>query len=524
MKTILIIILFSVAYFSCTKTNEPGTSPSPAPTPQLPKLVTNAPTDLTVFSVLLSGRLVDTGSSKLTEWGIVVDTLPMPTTGRNLNKFIRPAISNGNFSVNIIAIPSNKNWYVRAYGINAQGTGYGEEIRFSSLPEKVYFGNVTLSSQQDVITFGANNYTTIRGSLYIDGPVNDLSPLSSLAIVGNGFEVKNSNLQNFLGLEKLEIVGIDFIHMFRIENNPLLRNFSGMKSLKMVNGDFYIINNDALQNFTGLEKFVTSANFEFRIASCDALTSFTGLENMQSILGRVMIIDNPLLSDISAWSNLSTIKERLSFVNNASLQKLDGLEKLTRLEGIELVNNPMLTDINGLRNLDTITEFINIDNNDALTNLTAFNKINKLQYLLISNNALISNLEGFKNLQLLQHTLHIENNSSLSNLQGLRRLKEMGKLEVYSNSSLLNLAGLDSLTTINNDVISINIAFNNQIQSLDGLQKAVNVYGSIQIFTNPALVNYCGLKPLFLAGYSQYFSAQNNGANPTQTQIISSCP
>jgi hypothetical protein len=124
----------------------------------------------------------------------------------------------------------------------------------------------------------------------------------------------------------------------------------------------------------------------------------------------------------------------------------------------------------------------------------------------------------------MKYRLLIENNSGLTDLQGLRRLKSLSKLEILSNSSLLNLNGLDSLSAIIDNPYSITIWSNGQLQSLDGLQQLRTAHGTIQISVNSALTNFCGLKPLFIVGYNASFITSFNASNPTQSQVVSSCP
>ena len=50
---------------------------------------------------------------------------------------------------------------------------------------KTLVGDVTLTTQAKVITFGANNYTNVTGNVSITvGDISDLSPLSTLDTVG----------------------------------------------------------------------------------------------------------------------------------------------------------------------------------------------------------------------------------------------------------------------------------------------------------------------------------------------------
>jgi hypothetical protein len=83
------------------------------------------------------------------------------------------------------SLPSNTTLYFRSYAINSKGVGFGNEIVFTTLTEKIYNGDITLATQQEVIDFGQNNYTTINGSLCINGEINDLTPLKSLVIINN---------------------------------------------------------------------------------------------------------------------------------------------------------------------------------------------------------------------------------------------------------------------------------------------------------------------------------------------------
>jgi hypothetical protein len=515
---------FVFAISSCKK-NDDQISPPPTPAPKVPIVLTNPVSDLSLFSVTFNGKIVDTGGSRIIEVGFVVDTVPNPTTTKNFDKFIRQANSNGEFTAIIIHVPADKNWYIKAYAINNQGTGYGKEINFKSLPEKPYWGLVTLTNQQEVNAFGANNYTTIYGSIFISGTVTDLTPLQSIVSIGSGLEIVNTQLSNLNGLHNLEMIGRDFVAFFKIERNHSLTNMVGLTKLKIVNGDFMIYNNDGLINLVGLNNFTTSANFDFRIDGCDQLTSITGLEKMQHIYGGIVLKDNPLLNNLDAWNNLNLVLERISVINNSSLQRINCFANLKKIQGIELLDNPVLFDIGGLRNLDTIEQVIRIENNAILSDLSAFSNIITTEQVMIKYNNNLQSIEGLNNLQTTKDGVEIAYNPVLTNLQGLRRFKSTRRLMIVSNNSLINLNGLDSLNALTGGYTAeLNIAWNPQLQNLDALQKLTTVNGSVQIFSNTTLSNFCGLKPLFVAGYNNFFSVQNNAINPTPAQIISGCP
>lgn len=524
MKRVLYFLISISLIYSCKK--NPGEVPPPtSPVPKIPIVLTNPVSNISLFSVTFSGKVVDTGDSKPIEVGFVADTLPNPSTTKNLNKFIGQADNNGIFSATIINIPADKPWYVKAYAINNQGTGYGNEITFRSLPEKAFWGNVNLTTQQEVNDFGANNYTKIHGSVFISGSITDLSPLQSIVMIGNGFEINNTGLTSLNGLHNLEMVGFDFIHNFRIKGNHLLTNLTGLSKLKIVNGTFEIIDDDGLINLTGLDNFTTQGNFEFRIDGCANLISITGLEKMKEIYGDILIKDNPLLNNLDAWNNLTLVSHDITILNNTSLQRVNCFTKLKWINGIRIVDNPSLLEINGFINLDTILETIQIRNNPLLTNISSLSNITTTDYIQIENNLSLQDIEGLRNIQSVTRVLNLTNNPSITNLQGLRRLKYAANLSIANLSQLINLAGLDSLTTLTGIFPAyLTIANNTQLQNLDALKKLTTVNGTISISGNLALSNFCGLKQLFLSGYNNTFTVGNNAVNPTPSQIVSSCP
>jgi hypothetical protein len=197
------IVLFIVA---CKKTDIQPVPPSQ--NVKAPKLTTNEVSNLTTFSVAFNGKIVDTGGSKINQFGFAVDTVPGATVKKNFNKFLATQQNmDGTFSINVGYLPSNVTFYIRAYAINASDTGYGNEVKFTTLLQKIFKGDVNLATQQQVVDFGLQHYTTIDGALNISGTVSDLTPLLGLSTVNNGFNTTNSLLTNFKGLDSLEITG-----------------------------------------------------------------------------------------------------------------------------------------------------------------------------------------------------------------------------------------------------------------------------------------------------------------------------
>jgi hypothetical protein len=492
---------------------------------KLPTLITNPNTDLTRYSTKVTGSLTDSGDSKIIEAGFVVDTVPSPTVLKNLNKFIKVPDQNGLMLVIITNIPANKTYYIRSYAKNTQGTGYGNEVKFTSLPANIFQGNVTLSTQQQMEEFGNKKYTTIDGSLEITGSVTDLSPLKNLAVINYRLQISNaSQLTTLEGMDSLEAVNASyFFHGMRIENNKALKSLKGLEKLAGNNGYLYIINNDEFTDLNGLNNLLYNHFGELRIEGCDKLRNLHGLEKFNWLDGDIMIKDNPVLTDIAAFGNLNFITGRIRIMNNASLQNVNGFEKLHNVEGIELHDNKMLSDLKGFSNLDTITSIIFLKNNSALKDLSSLEKITTTEYLTLENSPALISLKGLQNLKTVKHKIKIWN-SGLTNMNGLENLNQTQHIELVYNERLENLLGLSKLTTFAGNAYSLTISYNNQLKSLSGLDNVTKAEGMIYIGFNRMLNDFCPLKPLLKSGFKGTFYIEGNAVNPDAAEVRNNCP
>jgi hypothetical protein len=528
----IISLLFLVA--SCKKNNAipPVVPPSPPPqNTKTPKLTTNPVSNLTSFSAVFGGKLVDTGGSNISRFGIVADTVHLPTIGKNYNQFpVSQLGADGSFSILVGYMPSNTTFYLRAYAINSTDTGYGNEVKFTTLTQKIYKGDVNLTTQQEAIDFGSQHYTGIDGALNISGTVSDLSSLLGLTSINNGFMVNNSQLSNFKGLDSLEVTGAVFPNGFFVQQNASLLNFAGLSKLKSTRGAVGIDHNNQLTSLKGLDNFAYANLGAVRIGECPLLQSLDGLNNLSYIGQNLEIVNNATLNDIRGLSGLKKIEGSLVILNNSLLPNLNGLEQITLLpNGVSLSDNPVLQDISALRNITDIKSAvgfggINISNNPVLTDLSAFSQIKSIDNISIRNSPGLKSLKGFQNLQSITLVLHLENNTGLTDMTGLDNLQKLGSLELSDNPNIVNLKGFNSLTNLTRDSYSIAIERNSSLASLSGLDNLVSAKGMIDISFNTTLTNFCPLKKLFSSGFSQTLVIDRNAANPTPSQIISNCP
>jgi len=124
-----------------------------------PTLQTTKVTGLTKNSALSGGLITSDGGEPVTARGVCWSVLPHPTVEDNRT-------SNGNgsgeYSSYLSGLEPGKTYYVRAYASNITGTGYGNELTFTTQTDPCYSG-----LPSPVIVFqGSEDYFGSDGNLY----------------------------------------------------------------------------------------------------------------------------------------------------------------------------------------------------------------------------------------------------------------------------------------------------------------------------------------------------------------------
>lgn len=159
-----------------------------APTPSAIKCTEPGAVSLTV-----QASIVDAGTSKVTEMGFCWSKeTSEPTTSMGLHRACEPD-ANGEFSTTITELDANSTYYIRAYAVNAQGTGYGEVFRFNTTEEKLppTLSTVTASAVTETsmhleatITSDGNSDVTKKG-FYVSTSPADYGVEHTVTTVGN---------------------------------------------------------------------------------------------------------------------------------------------------------------------------------------------------------------------------------------------------------------------------------------------------------------------------------------------------
>ncbi|MDH4021366.1 MAG: hypothetical protein OEU84_17370 [Xanthomonadales bacterium] len=235
---------------------------------------------------------------------------------------------------------------------------------------------IELNSQAGIDSFqskygGGGTCDTVPGTLRIGGPdVVDLTPLSALTTIRDQFQIRQTiNLVDLDGLSALTSVGgdqTDAAGSFYIFDNAALTNFTGLSGLASVGGTLFISDNPALTSVDGMSS-LTSVH-GLGIGSNDSLTSLSGI--------------SALVSGSVSWS--------LGIGGNGALTNLDALSALTSVGGLSITHNYALANLDGLSNLTSVGSNLIVEYNSQLKSINGMNSLRSVgnDFLLIDNNLL----------------------------------------------------------------------------------------------------------------------------------------
>ena len=95
-----------------------------------PTVTTQAATSVSSSSATGNGTLVNLGGSAVTEKGFVYSTNPQPTTADT--KVIVAGGATGAYTGSLSGLSGGTLYHYRAYATNAIGTGYGDDVQFTT--------------------------------------------------------------------------------------------------------------------------------------------------------------------------------------------------------------------------------------------------------------------------------------------------------------------------------------------------------------------------------------------------------
>jgi uncharacterized protein (TIGR02145 family) len=130
---IVVIAVLSIGliaiFHSCKKT-------------KVPELTTKEATDITAISAISGGNVINNGGAEVTARGVCWSNAVKPTANSIKTS---DGTGNGEFTSTITGLSGNDTYYVRAYAINSEGTGYGNEVSFET-PTPIVIPTISTNS------------------------------------------------------------------------------------------------------------------------------------------------------------------------------------------------------------------------------------------------------------------------------------------------------------------------------------------------------------------------------------------
>lgn len=125
MKKLQIILCFTafamVVFTGCKKDED---------TVEIPEVFTESVSDVGENSVMASGSVANDGGAEIEERGFVLSTGPTPTIETGIIRLAGTGV--GSYSSQITGLLGGTSYYLRAFATNAEGTGYGNAILFTT--------------------------------------------------------------------------------------------------------------------------------------------------------------------------------------------------------------------------------------------------------------------------------------------------------------------------------------------------------------------------------------------------------
>ncbi len=122
------IVVFAMLTSSCKK-KEDSTNTNPPATLRVPVVTTNVISNITQTTATCGGVVNSQGSSTISSRGVCWSTTENPTI---LNLITTDGSGAGTFTSSITGLFTITPYYVRAYATNSVGTGYGNQVSFTT--------------------------------------------------------------------------------------------------------------------------------------------------------------------------------------------------------------------------------------------------------------------------------------------------------------------------------------------------------------------------------------------------------
>lgn len=239
---------------------------------------------------------------------------------------------------------------------------------------------------------------------------------------------------------------------------------------------------------------------------------------MTNVIGRLEILSNPLLTNVSGLEALSSLSDGINVVNNASLTDFSGFQSLSYVGTyLRVVENQSLISIEAFNKITSVSEFLSVGNNLLLESLSGLHNITTAHEVAIGGNSNLLSLDGLKSLTTTSGYVYVGYNPKLTSLQGLNKLKQIGNyLNIVENGELTTLDGLDVLESVQTYV---QLQYNAKLSTcaVPGICFILRANSNVSVIGNasgcstlPEISDKCSSLPVELVSFSGENNAEGN--------------
>ncbi len=122
-------LFLGLCFFSACANDDSGDGPSPAM--PVPEVITNEVQDIRAYNAKGGGEIISDGGQLITARGLCWSSVSNPSLNDSISNDGQGA---GMFESEMTGLEDSTTYFVRAYATNANGTGYGAAIAFTTLP------------------------------------------------------------------------------------------------------------------------------------------------------------------------------------------------------------------------------------------------------------------------------------------------------------------------------------------------------------------------------------------------------
>lgn len=367
----------------------------------------------------------------------------------------------------------------------------------------------------------ANIQTVSNGLLIRYCPLTNLLDLSMLQSVT---DVSIYECHQLVDLQGLENLGPNLTDL-SISDCSSLTSLTGFEGIHDITGydGLDIRNNDNLVSLQGLDNLLTT---QYLVVSNNvSLVSLDGLDNLTSVERQLNILDNDSLNDLSGLSSLvnvaSSYPQSFSFINNDNLTSLAGIpfSNLNTNYNLSISHNDGIVDLSGLEGITQIG-FLSINNNDNLTSLSGLDNLISAERVRIWDNNALIDLSGLGSLETTANEIDIKSNLNLTSLEGLNSIITTGGFAISGNNSLITTQLSKSFESGGVFVLG-----NSMLTDINGLDSLIFDLTDFFYFSDNTQLSICEIESVcnhIENGGNAFFNNNTDGCN-SLSEVENAC-